>query len=124
MKSSRRTSVPEHARGEREGAGVPLARELRGRAAPAGSPDRQDRLTVRQPEGGQLQAFLADLAQNEHLHLAGGDPFLTTVLRSGSDVFIDRADLRRRLKEFTEDPEKTVFVVDGDPGTGRSYTFT
>ncbi|MGW1765605.1 hypothetical protein ACWCQL_16225, partial [Streptomyces sp. NPDC002073] len=84
---------------------------------------RQDRLTVRQPEGGQLQAFLADLAQNEHLHLAGGDPFLTTVLRSGSDVFIDRADLRRRLKEFTEDPEKTVFVVDGDPGTGRSYTF-
>ncbi|MGW5847290.1 AAA family ATPase [Streptomyces sp. NPDC055254] len=52
------------------------------------------------------------------------DHFLTGVLKNGAEVFIDRTDLRRKLREFVADPDKTVLVVDGDPDSGRSYTYT
>ncbi|MFJ8016963.1 AAA family ATPase [Streptomyces sp. NPDC096339] len=68
----------------------------------------------------RLRRQLEDAAKP---HEPPRDHYLTSVLRGGAEVFIDRADLRAGLREFVEDPEKTVLVVDGDPDSGRSYTY-
>ncbi|MFB6614640.1 AAA family ATPase [Streptomyces sp. NPDC056367] len=68
----------------------------------------------------RLERQLEDAAE---LHEPPRDHYLTSVLRGGAEVFIDRADLRAGLREFAEDPEKTVLVVDGDPDSGRSYSY-
>lgn len=38
-------------------------------------------------------------------------------------AFLDRSELREKLRGFLADPEQTVLVVDGPPDSGRSYTY-
>ncbi|MGW6454948.1 hypothetical protein ACWF94_03325 [Streptomyces sp. NPDC055078] len=80
-----------------------------------------DRLAVL-PEVSKAVEFQNRLREDFRAH-ASQDNFQTCVLKNGTEVFIDRQDLRRTLRRFVEDPEKTVLMVDGDPGSGRSYTY-
>ncbi|MCX4539558.1 ATP-binding protein [Streptomyces sp. NBC_01565] len=84
-----------------------------------------DALSVRE-DGAEADGFLARLREDARVHLQSSpeDHFCATLLRNGAEVFIDRADLRKRLKEFLTDAEKTVLVVDGEPDSGRSYTYS
>uniref|UniRef100_A0AAU2JVZ4 KAP family NTPase n=1 Tax=Streptomyces sp. NBC_00049 TaxID=2903617 RepID=A0AAU2JVZ4_9ACTN len=75
------------------------------------------------PAGAVAERLKRELEDAARLHTSPEDHFLTTVLKQGAEVFIDRVELRRRLREFVEDPDKTVLVVDGEPGSGRSYTY-
>ncbi|MFG2294259.1 hypothetical protein [Streptomyces sp. NPDC048603] len=70
-----------------------------------------------------LEQYRAELAAAVELHVSSRDPYLAGVLKNGAEVFIDRLDLRKRLKEFAEDPYRTVLVVDGAPDSGRSHTY-
>ncbi|MEV4192466.1 hypothetical protein AB0J65_13865, partial [Streptomyces toxytricini] len=72
----------------------------------------------------QVLALRARLADDERVHVSDQDHFRAGVLRNGAEVFIDRAQLRERLREFLADPEKTVLVVDGEPDSGRSYSYS
>ncbi|WP_267243426.1 hypothetical protein [Streptomyces sp. PR69] len=83
-----------------------------------------DRLSVL-PEGVKAAAFRDRLAEDlrEH-HSKDQDAFLTCVLSSGAQVFIDRQDLRETLRSFVSDPHRSVLLVDGAPDSGRSYTYT
>ncbi|MCB5183036.1 AAA family ATPase, partial [Streptomyces antimicrobicus] len=83
----------------------------------------QDSLTSL-PAGSMVQRFERELAEAARLDRSPEDHFLTTVLKNGAEVFLDRADLRRSIREFIEDPDKTVLVVDGEPDSGRSYTYS
>ncbi|MFI7355902.1 AAA family ATPase [Streptomyces avidinii] len=75
------------------------------------------------PAGGEALRLKCELEHAARLHISPQDHFLSTVLGNGTEVFIDRMDLRDRLREFIEDPDKTVLVVDGEPDSGRSYTY-
>ncbi|MBT2459515.1 AAA family ATPase [Streptomyces sp. ISL-86] len=70
----------------------------------------------------EAERFQARLHEDEDVH-STQDHFRANVLRNGTEVFIDRADLRKSLKEFLADSEKTVLVVDGAPDSGRSYSY-
>ncbi|MFF2576393.1 AAA family ATPase [Streptomyces goshikiensis] len=74
--------------------------------------------------GAEARRFLDRLLEDARVHSSTQDHFLATVLRNGTEVFIDRAELRKRLREFLADPEQTVLVVDGEPDSGRSYTYS
>ncbi|MFD7627344.1 AAA family ATPase [Streptomyces sp. NPDC059851] len=75
------------------------------------------------PDIEKAREFLARLEEDRRVHVSDQDPFLAGLLRSGAEVFVDRADLRERLREFLADPELTVLAVDGEPDSGRSYTY-
>ncbi|MFJ8649506.1 hypothetical protein ACIRNI_25730 [Streptomyces sp. NPDC093546] len=81
-----------------------------------------DRLAVR-PEIHKAREFLERLREDQRVH-ASQDSFRTLLLKNGTEAFIDRQDLRETLRHFVQDPEKSVLVVDGDPDSGRSYTYT
>ncbi|WP_284581178.1 hypothetical protein [Streptomyces sp. 2P-4] len=72
----------------------------------------------------QVLALRVRIADDERVHVSDQDHFRAGVLRNGAEVFIDRAQLRERLREFLADPEKTVLVVDGEPDSGRSYSYS
>ncbi|MEU7556654.1 hypothetical protein AB0B01_30800, partial [Streptomyces sp. NPDC044571] len=74
--------------------------------------------------GTEAAAFAARLREDEQAHASDQDHLLAGVLRNGTEVFIDRDELRKSLREFLDDPEKTVLVVDGEPDSGRSYTYS
>ncbi|MFD3540584.1 hypothetical protein ACFWUQ_13915 [Streptomyces sp. NPDC058662] len=76
------------------------------------------------PAGVVVLRLKRELDEAARLGRSAQDHFLTGVLKNGAEVFIDRTDLRRTLREFVDDPDKTVLVVDGDPDSGRSYTYT
>ncbi|MFF3455189.1 hypothetical protein ACFYXH_12800 [Streptomyces sp. NPDC002730] len=80
-----------------------------------------DRLAVL-PEVSKALEFQARLREDYRAH-ASQDNFRTCVLKNGTEVFIDRQNLRETLRQFVGDPEKSVLLVDGDPGSGRSYTY-
>ncbi|MFI2351646.1 hypothetical protein ACH492_32450 [Streptomyces sp. NPDC019443] len=80
-----------------------------------------DRLSVL-PEVSKALEFQDRLREDYRAH-ASQDNFRTCVLKNGTEVFIDRQNLRETLRQFVEDPEKTVLLVDGDPDSGRSYTY-
>ncbi|GLF93141.1 hypothetical protein [Streptomyces yaizuensis] len=80
-----------------------------------------DRLAVL-PEIAKAREFRNRLREDSRAH-ASQDTFRTCVLKNGTEVFIDRRDLRETLRRFVDDPEKSVLLVDGDPGSGRSYTY-
>ncbi|MEU7281703.1 hypothetical protein AB0A69_23450 [Streptomyces sp. NPDC045431] len=80
-----------------------------------------DRLAVR-PEVAKAHEFLERLREDRNVH-ASQDSFRTLVLKNGTEAFIDRQNLRETLRRFVDDPEKSVLVVDGDPDSGRSYTY-
>ncbi|MEV0411485.1 hypothetical protein AB0I68_11950 [Streptomyces sp. NPDC050448] len=75
------------------------------------------------PAGTEAMRLRARLREDATVHSCAPDYFLAGVLKNGTEVFIDRADLRARLREFLADPEKTVLVVDGEADSGRSYTY-
>ncbi|MFJ4778057.1 AAA family ATPase [Streptomyces sp. NPDC088762] len=75
------------------------------------------------PAGKEALRLKCELEEAARLHLSPEDFFLSTVLGSGTEVFIDRADFRKRLRHFLENPDKTVLVVDGEPDSGRSYSY-
>ncbi|MEV8533332.1 ATP-binding protein [Streptomyces sp. NPDC051211] len=76
------------------------------------------------PAAELLDTLRGELADANRLRVSPLDPYLAGVLKNGAEVFIDRVDLRKRIREFVEDPEKTVLLVDGEPGSGRSYTYS
>ncbi|NUJ99888.1 hypothetical protein [Streptomyces lunaelactis] len=80
-----------------------------------------DRLAVL-PEVAKALEFRDRLREDCRTH-ASKDNFRTCVLKNGTEVFIDRQSLRETLRGFVEDPEKSVLLVDGDPDSGRSYTY-
>ncbi|MFG3116224.1 hypothetical protein ACGF4C_17650 [Streptomyces sp. NPDC048197] len=55
---------------------------------------------------------------------AAQDTFRTCVLKNGAEAFIDRQGLRETLRRFIADPDKCILLVDGEPDSGRSYTYT
>ncbi|MFD0270842.1 AAA family ATPase [Streptomyces sp. NPDC127106] len=75
------------------------------------------------PAIGQAREFLSRLEEDRRVHASDQDPFFAVLLRSGAEAFVDREDLRKRLQEFLADPDKTVLAVDGEPDSGRSYTY-
>ncbi|MEV7615096.1 AAA family ATPase [Streptomyces sp. NPDC089799] len=75
------------------------------------------------PIVGMARQFRDILEADAELDLSPRDPYQAGVLKNGAEVFIDRLDLRQRLREFADDPYKTVLVVDGAPDSGRSYTY-
>ncbi|WP_327265596.1 ATP-binding protein [Streptomyces sp. NBC_01232] len=75
------------------------------------------------PVGNEAMRLKRELEEAARLHLSTQDFFLSSVLGNGADMFIDRVDFRKRLREFFENPDKTVLVVDGEPDSGRSYSY-
>ncbi|MFI8520839.1 trypsin-like peptidase domain-containing protein [Streptomyces sp. NPDC085481] len=73
--------------------------------------------------GTEVRSLLGRLREDEEVRHSAQDPFETLVLRGGTEVFIDRSELREKLRRFVADPEQTVLVVDGEPDSGRSYTY-
>ncbi|UQA90933.1 hypothetical protein [Streptomyces halobius] len=59
------------------------------------------------------------MREDDRVHVSQ-DSFRTCVFKNGTEVFIDRQDLR--LRGFVMDPEKSVLLADGEPGSGRSHT--
>ncbi|MFF8960203.1 DEAD/DEAH box helicase family protein [Streptomyces sp. NPDC014894] len=82
----------------------------------------EDRLAVL-PETVKAEEFRSRLREDRRAHLSR-DNFQTRVLKNGAEVFIDRRRLRETLRRFVDDPEKSVLLVDGEPGSGRSYTYS
>ncbi|MFF3862681.1 hypothetical protein [Streptomyces sp. NPDC002209] len=75
------------------------------------------------PAGTEADGFRARLLEDANVHASAPDHSLACVLKNGTEVFIDRADLRARLREILDDPETAVLVVDGEADSGRSYTY-
>ncbi|NXY94948.1 ATP-binding protein [Streptomyces sp. BR123] len=75
------------------------------------------------PDIEKAREFRDRLAEDRRVHASDQDPFLAGLLRSGAEVFVDRQDLRERLREFLANPDLTVLAVDGEPDSGRSYTY-
>ncbi|MFF5970785.1 trypsin-like peptidase domain-containing protein [Streptomyces sp. NPDC012769] len=73
--------------------------------------------------GMEVRALLARLREDEQARHAARDPFEAVVLRHGTEVFVGRAELRATLRRFVADPELSVLAVDGEPDSGRSYTY-
>ncbi|MFD3942150.1 trypsin-like peptidase domain-containing protein [Streptomyces sp. NPDC058579] len=71
----------------------------------------------------EARSLLRRLREDEELLRSARDPFGTLVLANGTEVFIDRAELREKLRGFVADPEQTVLVVDGEQDSGRSYSY-
>ncbi|MFF0558189.1 trypsin-like peptidase domain-containing protein [Streptomyces sp. NPDC004266] len=74
-------------------------------------------------QGAEARNLLTRLREDERLRRSPRDPFHSTLLKHGTEVFLDRGELREKLRAFLADPEQTVFVVDGPPDSGRSYTY-
>ncbi|MEN8652779.1 hypothetical protein ABCR94_19825 [Streptomyces sp. 21So2-11] len=74
------------------------------------------------PTAEKAEEFRTRLSEDHRKH-AAQDHYRTCVLKNGTEVFIDRQDLRETLRLFAQDPEKSVLLVDGDPDSGRSYTY-
>ncbi|MER8043619.1 trypsin-like peptidase domain-containing protein [Streptomyces sp. NPDC094032] len=87
--------------------------------------DALDRLDAKDAagRGTEVRSLLGRLREDEEVAHSERDPFSTVVLRDGTAVFIDRSELREKLRRFVADPEQTVLVVDGEPNSGRSYTY-
>ncbi|MFD7319756.1 trypsin-like peptidase domain-containing protein [Streptomyces sp. NPDC059875] len=71
----------------------------------------------------EARILLTRLREDEAVLPSARDPFRTLVLANGTEVFIDREGLREKLRGFVADPEQTVLVVDGEPDSGRSYSY-
>ncbi|MEX0167855.1 trypsin-like peptidase domain-containing protein [Streptomyces sp. LMG1-1-1.1] len=74
-------------------------------------------------QGAEARNLLTRLREDERLRRSPRDPFDSLLLKHGTEVFLDRSELREKLRGFLADPEQTVLVVDGPPDSGRSYTY-
>ncbi|MFI1198106.1 ATP-binding protein [Streptomyces sp. BHT-5-2] len=70
----------------------------------------------------QAEEFLARLREDARIH-DQQDVFRSCVLQQDTGVFIGREDLRETLRGFIATQGKSVLLVDGVPGSGRSYTY-
>ncbi|MET9466659.1 ATP-binding protein [Streptomyces sp. NPDC006544] len=75
------------------------------------------------PAGKEALRLKRELEEAARLHVSPQDFFLSSVLSNGAEVFIDRAEFRKRLRQFVENLDKTVLVVDGEPDSGRSHSY-
>ncbi|MFE0735985.1 trypsin-like peptidase domain-containing protein [Streptomyces sp. NPDC058855] len=73
--------------------------------------------------GAEARTLLTRLRDDERLLRSPRDPFLSTLLQHGTVAFLDRTELREKLRALTADAERPVLVVDGPPDSGRSYTY-
>ncbi|WP_051819738.1 trypsin-like peptidase domain-containing protein [Streptomyces flavochromogenes] len=74
-------------------------------------------------QGAEARNLLTRLREDERLRRSPRDPFDSLLLKHGTEVFLNRTELRQKLRGFLADPEQTVLVVDGPPDSGRSYTY-
>ncbi|MFB7391134.1 trypsin-like peptidase domain-containing protein [Streptomyces sp. NPDC056191] len=74
-------------------------------------------------QGAEARNLLTRLREDESLRRSPQDPFRSHLLKHGTAVFLDRSELREKLRGFLADPEQTVLIVDGPPDSGRSYTY-
>ncbi|MFE1548033.1 trypsin-like peptidase domain-containing protein [Streptomyces sp. NPDC058718] len=74
-------------------------------------------------QGAEARNLLTRLRDDERLDRSPQDPFRSLLLKHGTEAFLDRSELREKLRGFLADPEQTVLVVDGPPDSGRSYTY-
>ncbi|MCX4984779.1 trypsin-like peptidase domain-containing protein [Streptomyces sp. NBC_00572] len=74
-------------------------------------------------QGAEARNLLTRLREDESLRRSPQDPFHSHLLKHGTAVFLDRSELREKLRGFLADPEQTVLIVDGPPDSGRSYTY-
>ncbi|MFF8837279.1 trypsin-like peptidase domain-containing protein [Streptomyces sp. NPDC015130] len=74
-------------------------------------------------QGAEARNLLTRLREDERLDRSPRDPFDSQLLKHGTAAFLDRSELREKLRGFLADPEQTVLVVDGPPHSGRSYTY-
>ncbi|MFD0150039.1 trypsin-like peptidase domain-containing protein [Streptomyces sp. NPDC055721] len=74
-------------------------------------------------QGAEARNLLTRLRDDERLDRSPQDPFGSQLLKHGTEAFLDRSELREKLRGFLADPEQTVLVVDGPPDSGRSYTY-
>ncbi|MFI9742130.1 trypsin-like peptidase domain-containing protein [Streptomyces sp. NPDC052494] len=74
-------------------------------------------------QGAEARNLLTRLRDDERLDRSPQDPFRSQLLKHGTEAFLDRSELREKLRGFLADPEQTVLVVDGPPDSGRSYTY-
>ncbi|MFC9387811.1 trypsin-like peptidase domain-containing protein [Streptomyces venezuelae] len=74
-------------------------------------------------QGAEARNLLTRLREDERLRRSPEDPFDSLLLKHGTEVFLDRSELREKLRAFVADPERTVLLVDGPPDSGRSYTY-
>ncbi|MFF3843168.1 trypsin-like peptidase domain-containing protein [Streptomyces sp. NPDC001930] len=74
-------------------------------------------------QGAEARNLLTRLREDERLRRSPRDPFDSLLLKHGTEVFLDRTELRAKLRGFLADPEQTVLIVDGPPDSGRSYTY-
>ncbi|WP_438489378.1 AAA family ATPase [Streptomyces sp. S186] len=82
---------------------------------------RLDDIRVR-PDIEDARAFLARLREDLRIHNEQ-DVFRTCVLQQDTGAFIGREDLRETLRGLVAAGGKSVLLVDGVPGSGRSYTY-
>ncbi|WP_262387221.1 ATP-binding protein [Streptomyces sp. TRM49041] len=75
------------------------------------------------PDVRDAQEYLDRLEKDAEAHRSQ-DVFRASLLRGGSEVFLDREDLRETLRTFVRDTHKSVLLVDGEPASGRSYTYS
>ncbi|MFD8546486.1 hypothetical protein [Streptomyces sp. NPDC059649] len=75
------------------------------------------------PDIVKVREFRDRLREDCRAH-AAQDTFRTCVLKNGAEAFIDRQGLRETLRRFVTDPDKCILLVDGEPDSGRSYTYT
>lgn len=68
------------------------------------------------------EEYLDRLERDAEAH-ASQDVFRTQLLHGGAEVFLDREELRETLRAFVADDHKSVLLVDGEPHSGRSYTY-
>ncbi|OKJ65999.1 trypsin-like peptidase domain-containing protein [Streptomyces sp. CB02261] len=74
-------------------------------------------------QGAEARNLLTRLRDDERLGRSPRDPLDSLLLKHGTAVFLDRSELREKLRGFLADPEQTVLIVDGPPDSGRSYTY-
>ncbi|GHG18300.1 trypsin-like peptidase domain-containing protein [Streptomyces zaomyceticus] len=74
-------------------------------------------------QGAEARNLLTRLQEDERLRRSPRDPFVSLLLKHGTEVFLNRSELREKLRGFVADPEQTVLIVDGPPDSGRSYTY-
>ncbi|MFF1506720.1 trypsin-like peptidase domain-containing protein [Streptomyces sp. NPDC058326] len=73
--------------------------------------------------GTEARNLLTRLRDDERLLRSSRDPLDSLLLKHGAAVFLDRSELREKLRGFLADPERTVLIVDGPEDSGRSYTY-
>ncbi|MFZ0747778.1 MAG: effector-associated domain EAD1-containing protein, partial [Pyrinomonadaceae bacterium] len=71
--------------------------------------------------GISVAAIVSSLQSRGISDILGLDSYSATVLRGGR-VFLNRQQLRQALKELTSPQGRRILIVNGPPGSGKTYT--